>query len=1002
MLIRIEEQSMKENLIGRISGLGRRIAERYPAEACLAALWGMALAYRVKPLVPSPNGSTNGHGKIRIPRDFDATLQFVTRDGKNRVWARFSAGRMRPGWGDVDGADVTVTFRDAGLMLDFFSGEGASETLNALLDNSIALDGNMIVLARFGYIASALRLGPTPKERPPQKPWPTDGSESWQEMAVRPAGERCPDPAASGADYLDDPYLAHLTLDDFPRLKRGLHTHLHTRPRICTERARLWTEAAIREQTSSAPRELTQARIFAYVMRNKQAIVAEDDLILGTTTSQPVGVQILPEIGGTAIWPELLTMQARDLNPYLISAEDARILDQEVFPHWVDTNIREWARAHFHNPDALRLDEKWVLYFMWKNHAVSHTIVDMPTVLARGLRALATDAAEREAAETDPERRAFHEATRIALEGVVDYASRLADRAEEVSRWTADAERKRELLELAEICRKVPALPADTFHEALNAIWIVFLSLHQENMNAGLSIGRLDMWLQPYLVRELGAIAEPEARERWIRRALEVVGAFMLKCTDHLPLVADAGNRLFAGSSSDQVITLGGVLPNGESAVSDTTYLFLKATEMLGLRDPNMNARYTPDKNPETYLRRLCEVNLITHATPSIHNDAAMVPALVDQGFALEDARDWGATGCVEPTSCGRHTGHTNCMMFNMVAPLEMALHRGVHPLIQEQIGPDTGDPRAFTSYEEFLAAYKEQLGALIDKSVEANNFLGRTHQAIHPTPYLSSLIQGTAESGKDIIYGGAKYNSSGVAMIALSDVVDSLAAVKTLVYDRKRVSMAAMLDALEADFDGHQALHAEILNRVPKFGTDDALPSAIANDIIDFVFARFQGHENYRGGKYLPGYWSMSNHVAFGLLSGALPSGRRRNKPFTPGITPSPLAEAKLLENIRQIAGLESRKFPNNIAFNVKIAPGGNDTHTQKLDRILAYTKSYFELGGMQLQFNIVSTKTLRDAMVHPEQYRSLLVRISGYNAYFVELNRDMQLELVERLEHQ
>ncbi len=992
---------MKEELIGRISGLSRRVAERYPAETCLAALWGMALAYRVKPLVPSRNGHSNGTHKVRIPRDFDATLQFTTRDGKNRVWARFSRGRMRPGWGSVDGADVTVTFRDAALMLDFFSAEGAAKTLGSLLDNSIAFDGNLIVLARFGYIASALGLGTTPRERPAEKPWPTDGRETWQEMAVRPAGERCPDAAASGAEHLEDPYLAHLTLDDFPRLKRGLHAHLHTRPRICTERARLWTEAAVRERERGAPAVLAQARTFAHVMREKRAIVAEDDLILGTTTSHPVGVQIFPEIGGTAIWPELLTVQARDLNPYLISAEDARILDREVFPHWVDTNIREWARSRFHNPDALRFDEKWVLYFMWKNHAVSHTIVDMPTMLARGLRALAAEADERASGESDPDRRAFHEATRTCLEAVIDYAANLAAEAEAVSRWTADASRKQELLELAEICRKVPEGPAETFHEALNAIWIVFLSLHQESMNAGLSIGRLDMWLQPFLERELGAITDPEERERWIRRALELIGAFMLKCTDHLPLVADVGNRLFAGSSSDQVITLGGLMPNGESAVSDTTYLFLKATELLGLRDPNMNARYSPEKNPEIYLRRLCEVNLITHATPSIHNDAAMIPALVEQGFAVEDARDWGATGCVEPTSCGRHTGHTNCMMFNMVAPLEMALHRGVHPLVREQVGPETRDPRELGSYEEFLSAYKEQLGALIDKSVEANNLLGLTHQAIHPTPYLSSLIQGTSESGKDVLRGGARYNSSGVAMIALSDVVDSLAAVKSLVYDRKRVSMATLLDALESDFVGHEALHVEILNRVPKFGTDDELPAAIASDLIDFVFDRFQGHENYRGGKYLPGYWSMSNHVAFGLLSGALPSGRRRNKPFTPGITPSPLAEAKLLENIRQIAALESRKFPNNIAFNVKIAPGGTDTHSQKLDRILAYTKSYFELGGLQLQFNIVSTETLRDAMVHPDQYRSLLVRISGYNAYFVELNRDMQLELVERLEH-
>jgi formate C-acetyltransferase len=350
---------------------------------------------------------------------------------------------------------------------------------------------------------------------------------------------------------------------------------------------------------------------------------------------------------------------------------------------------------------------------------------------------------------------------------------------------------------------------------------------------------------------------------------------------------------------------------------------------------------------------------------------------------------------------CGKHMGHTNCMMFNMVAPLEMTLHDGVHPLVGEQVGPRTGAPDGLATWDDFLGAYKTQLASLVDHAARANDILGKTHQALHPTPYLSALVQGPMESGKDLVHGGARFNSSGVAMVGLADVVDSLAAVKTLVYERKRVSMRRMLEAVERDFAGDEVLLAEIRAKVPKFGTGEPLPAAIASELIDFVFELWQRRTNYRGGRYVPGYWSMSNHVAFGLLSGALPSGRRRGKAFTPGITPSPLAEASLLDNIRQIASIDPRKLPNNIAFNVKLAPGGGDTHAQMLDRMVAYTRTYFDLGGMQLQFNVVSTETLRDAMQHPEAYRGLLVRISGYNAYFVELNRDMQLELIERAEH-
>ncbi|MBW1812035.1 MAG: formate acetyltransferase, partial [Deltaproteobacteria bacterium] len=319
----------------------------------------------------------------------------------------------------------------------------------------------------------------------------------------------------------------------------------------------------------------------------------------------------------------------------------------------------------------------------------------------------------------------------------------------------------------------------------------------------------------------------------------------------------------------------------------------------------------------------------------------------------------------------------------------------------KEQIGPKTEKPEACASYADFLNNYKKQLGWQIDRSIEANNMLGRAHQAQKPTPFLSALFVGPLQAGKDLIDGGAQYNTSGTAMIGLTDVVDSLAVIKTLIYDQKLVDFTQLLAALQADFVGYESLQARILNQVPKFGQDNELGLQIARDLMDFIYERFQSQTNYRGGKYLPGYWSMSNHVAFGLLSGALPSGRNKAKAFTPGLTPTHLARAALTDQIRCVAGLDKIKMPNNIAFNVKVVPGAEDSHQDVLDRMCAYVASYFELGGMQMQFNVMSTETLRTAMREPENYRDLLVRISGYNAYFVELNRDIQIEVIERMEH-
>ncbi len=1049
----------------------------------LAAVLNRVPSYRHHLVDVHPTGT---------PFRFEAVLEFLEEERSTGVHIVCSGGRMKTGNGPAADADVTVRFLNAGLMREFFSG---GDSFSMLLDNTLTIEGNLSYLLKFAHMSEAVTRRNRKLPRAPEMNG--DGTaRSWEDMRPYPAGEPCRERPDGEVTHLDDPYLASYTVENFPSIKRLLWVSRVTRPAICAERPRLLTEFLLqngRENGNGAA--LRQAGALRHILASREPIIYDDDLLAGTTTSKRIGVIIFPELGGTGIWPELLTVEGRELNPYDISREDIETLNREVFPFWMDDNVREWTRRKHDRPDTLELDERFVLYFMWKTQAASHTVVDVPRALSRGLDDIAKEAGERMEAAGDPEKRSFYRALREACAGVTDYAENLAARAEELAaaietggavqgddgigrpeaaeeddgsrapgaagnvafdegsdavgnevpdnrHYTAgnvavderhgavgntgeevgntggtagnyggavngegngsgSAGRKELLLEMARICRKVPAKPAETLHEALQAIWILFVAQHMENMNAGMVVGRLDVWLNPFLQRELDAAPGDDERRRRIERALELTCAFMLKLTDHLPLVPDVGNRLFGGSSENQVITLGGLTEDGGSAVNDMTWILLKATEMLHLRDPNMNARFAPGVNSDAYLRRLCEVNLLTGATPSLHNDDAMVPALVAQGFPLEHARDWTATGCVEPTSCGRHFGHTNSMMFNMVAPLEMTFHRGAHPLLRRKLGPDTGDPAAFETYDEFLAAYKAQLGWLIDKSMEANNMLGMTHRKLKPTPLLSALFTGPMESGKDIIDGGALYNTSGVAMVGLADVIDSLLAVRTLVYERRDLDMAGLLAALEADFAGYETVHALILNRTPRFGRDDEAALETARDVIDFVFERYQAGGHYRGGRYLPGYWSMSNHVAFGVLSGALPSGRRRGKAFTPGLTPSHLSGGSLTDQIRTVASLDSKKFPNNIAFNVKVAPGPGDTHAMVVDRMTAYAAAYFGLGGMQMQFNAVRTETLREAMENPEAYRDLLVRISGYNAYFVDLNRDIQQEVVERMEH-
>ena len=943
---------------------------------------------------------------------FNARYQFRTRDDLARYFVVIENGRLRAGKGLVSDPHITIYYKDRATLARLFN-KSPEESLDYLLTNEMSYTGNISYLTKFSYITTLLsgrRIGDYngPDNRVVQSIESLKSAE--QKRAIE---NECLDRKTDKVEFLDDPYLGQYNLDDFPRLKKLKYRRFSLKPAICVERASLLTEFhrenGFEKDKSGNPMDpiVRQARAVHHILAHKKPIIHDGFLVPGSTTTKEVGVPVYPEFIGTMLWPELGTIGSRELNPNDLSAQDADILNFEVFPYWMDRNVREYCRSKFKNPISQQLEERFVLYFMMKNNAISHTVPDFPKVLEQGLEKISEQAAQQEKRTNSPEKINFYKAMQITLDGVLTYARNLSEKARTLAAGLdpTDPEQSAridELNQMARICAKVPAKQAQTVHEAVVSIWICFVCLHAENANSALSIGRLDQMLQPFFLSDVSKAKNPKDVKRTVRQTMELVGHLFLRINDHDPMVPNVGNKLFGGSSSDDTVTVGGVDRKGENAVCDMTYIILKVAEMLCFQDPNMNARYHDGVNSKPYLRRLCEVNKNMVASPIVHNDKKMIEALVHQGFQLEDARDWAATGCVEPTIVGKHYGHTNCMLLNMVAPMEMALNNGVHPIIDERIGPRTGDVEdSFGTYEQFLAAYKTQLRFLVEKSVEINNYLGRAHQYIHPTPLLSSLFTGPMEKGEDIINGGAVYNTSGVALVSLTDVVDSLLVIKDLVYDRKIVDFKTLKRAVNDNFEKSE--HEKLLGMisgVPKFGSDENGTREVAQDLIDFCYDLYQSQENYRGGKYLPGYWSISYHVGFGMLSGALPSGRKKGKAFTPGLTPSPGSADQLLQNIRTVSGLDHLKMPNNIAFNVKLVSHAGDSHKKNLDRFAAYLESYFDLGGLQWQFNVISTDVLRKAMANPDEYPWLLVRVSGYNAYFTKLNRNMQMELIERQE--
>ncbi len=941
------------------------------------------------------------------------TFGIKTENGSVEQAIRFENGRVNVLKQIPEHLEAELIFADENALKEAAT-QPPNRLMLALMENRMITHGNLGYLQLINFYLSLLlkqiQIAKLKKEAKTENRQYDAGKASKHSIDSRKPRQLKAESVDPGVKFLEDPYLADYSLDDFPRLKDFLDIHLKTKPAICHEHAELLTNFyranGFETDRSAKPwvAELRQANAFKYLMENKKPIIRENDLIAGTNTTKEIGVIIYPDAHGTMIWGELITAPYRPLNPYDVSPETIDVLHNKVFPFWLGRNFREWVRDNKNYPLCQKLDERFAACFLWKTVALSHTILDYPKVLKLGTKGIIAelDSELSHTPESEKQKRDTLAAMKISLEGINAYAKNLAQEAWRLASQEEASARKNELLHLAEICRRVPENPCSTLDEAVNAMWIIWVGVHMENTNAGFSLGRLDQWLQPYFEADLQKINGAKERQTFIKHALELIGCFYMRCTDHLPLIPDIGNYLFGGSSSDQAVTLGGVTPEGEDAVNDMTYIFLKITEMLSIRDPNVNARYNRAKNSTTYLKRLCEVNLNTTATPSIHNDEAVMASLAEFNYPAEHLRDWSATGCVEPTLSGRHIGHTNCMMFNMVAALEMALNNGRHPLMRWDLGPKTGDIKAgdFPDYESFFNAFATQLRFLADKTCEYNNLLGEAHQAIRPTPFISALMDGPLKSGRDVTKGGALYNSSGTACIGLADITDSLMAIKKLVFEEKKVSFGELLDTINSNFQNSPALMAQIKNKVPLFGSGNEEALATANRVTKLAHDIFREHTNYRGGPYTAGFWSMSNHVAFGTLTGALPSGRLAGKAFTPGLTPEPHASKSILDNIRDVAKLKPENMNNNIAFNVKVVPAAQETHQQTVDNIYSYVKAYSDLGGMQMQLNVVSSKTLRDAMEHPENYQNLLVRISGYNAYFVTLNKEMQMELIERAE--
>ncbi len=783
--------------------------------------------------------------------------------------------------------------------------------------------------------------------------------------------------------------------EKLPLLVNLLNRHYKARAEVDIERAYYITKYLKKADNGNEPVPIKRANAVKNYLSKRKVFFHDNNMLGGATTSKEIGAPLYPEFLGLAIWPELDTISTRAANPQFLNENDAATLNFDIFPYWMDKTILELVRKEA--PREQSLLEKMVLLTVSKSATISHTTPCYEIVIKKGINGIIKEAKDKKQGTNDKDKIIFYDSVIAAMEGVLSYAANISKTAYELAGIEPNSERRKNLTDIAEICANVPANPASSYREAVNCLWICQVAVFAENSNMAINPGRIDQILYPYFIKDY------ESNKLSIEEALKITGSLWFKLADNVNLVPEAAERLFGGAGAVPAVTLGGVDKNGNDAVNELTYLCLKVTELLPIRDPNVNARYLEGTNSKEYRDEVSRVILKTKAIPAFFNDNENIKTLVNQGVSIEHARDYAVIGCVELGSAGRDYSSSSSIFMMLYTILYMTLHNGKTPVTgNEQIGARTGDVSSFKTIDDFFDAYEKQYEHMADLAVYLNNLYGKKHQENLPTPLLSAFFEGPMDKGRDLIFGGATYNSSGITHIGFADVCDSINAIEHICFDRSseiKMTLSQLVDAVDNNFEGYKELQAYIRNRAPKYGTENEMAIKNSRKLINLHYRIFNEKQNYRGGNHRLAYWTMTNHAGYGSVAKALPNGRKAKCILSSGITPVSQINTQLTTALNSVACLNSECIPGAYALNMKYTP--IDITDETVDKFGSVVSGYFNNGGQQVQFNIRSYEELLDAKANPEKYPRLLVRVSGYSANFNSLNDAMKDELITRSQY-
>ncbi|MFH2036987.1 MAG: trans-4-hydroxy-L-proline dehydratase [Candidatus Zixiibacteriota bacterium] len=780
------------------------------------------------------------------------------------------------------------------------------------------------------------------------------------------------------------------------RIRKLREQSMNAIPSISLERAILLTEFYKNHDVEKYPVSVCRALSFKYILENKTICINDGELIVGERGPSPKATPTFPEICTHSL-EDFKILNDREKVWFKADENIFKAQKEMIIPYWVEKAIRY---KIFEN-----VDDDWkdaysagIFTEFQEQRAPGHTVLD-DKIYHNGF----LDFKERinqnisnldfkKDGNTQAKKDEL-EAMSIACDAIIKFAERHAIELEKLAEVETDDKRNFELKKMAQICRKVPAYKPDSFWEALQYYWFVHLGVITElNTWDSFNPGRLDQHLLPFYNQGLanGTLTKESARE--------LLQSFWIKFNNQ-PAPPKVGVTAQESNTYTDfcLINVGGVKPTGEDAVNEMTYLILDVIEEMRLLQPSSMVQISK-KNPDRLVRRALEIIKTGYGQPSLFNTDAIIPELLRQGKSIFDARNGGASGCVEAGAFGKEsyilTGY-----FNIPKVLEITLNNGIDPRTGKSIGIETGELSTIGHFDRFYTAFEKQLKHFIEIKIKGNLIIEKLWAENLPAPFLSILIDDCIANGKDYNNGGARYNSSYIQGVGIGSITDSLAALKYHLFEKKTISSDKFLQILNSDFENNDAERDILLNETPKYGNDDDYADNITRHVFESYFSLIDGRPNFKGGQFRINLLPTTCHVYFGSVIGALPDGRKAGAPLSEGISPvqgadkcgptAVLKSASKIDHLRTGGTLLNQKFTPQFLEN-----------DEGITKLVHLIRAYFKMDGHHIQFNVVTAETLRKAQKEPERYKDLIVRVAGYSDYFVDLGLDLQNEIIRRTE--